>query len=140
MTCPVAAKPDYKDWFYATHNDGPVSLTVPNAAERAAYNYDPESVKGLIVLCTVMCDWGRCPAGDTNLDGLAGAGTDITTFAKMHVNGQLVTKLHRMESCVLLGSDSGPFFTKKPEDGTFELKVEMVQPGSYLRLSTMIVY
>ena len=47
-TCPVTLHPDYKDYFFAHELDGWAKLRWPNKAEKEAYSYNPNNIKGLV--------------------------------------------------------------------------------------------
>ena len=64
QACEVSVGVDYKDYFYVTSTDGWSSIMVPNDAERAAYGYEDNQLTGIIMMCFVACDWGRCLPGE----------------------------------------------------------------------------
>jgi hypothetical protein len=133
--CHVILKPDYKDFFYAHGKDGWVSITIPNNAEKEAYGYDPAVFKGMIVIFESNCDWGRCQPGDLRL------ATDFTAGNfELEVNGKHVTSLSGMAhgGNVLKGEDG--LYWKPNEEGAYELRARVIQPTSYLRLGSIILY
>ena len=133
--CHVTLKPDYKDFFYAHGKDGWVSLTMPNNAEKEAYGYDPAVFKGMIVIFTSTCDWGKCKPGDLQIP------TDfIAEKFELEVNGKRVTSISEIGQGgnVLKGEDG--VYWKPNEEGAYELRVRVTQPKSYLRLASIVVY
>jgi hypothetical protein len=94
-------KRDYKDYFMVSNKMGSATLTVPNDAERRAYSRESEKLLGIIVVCPVPCDWGRCPEGVFELDAIHN-GTLL-----MEVNDQSVTNITDFRGCSVLRGKAG---------------------------------
>ena len=136
-TCKTAINmPDYKDFFYAHEKDGLVKLTIPNKAERVAYNYDSSKMKGVVVLYMGGCDWGRCAKGDLRWEDYDEGKVEI------EVNGQAVTSvgLHHNNDYGRVCNHANGVFFKPNSDGVFEIGVKVKEPGSWFRLSTVVVF
>lgn len=132
--CEVLLKPDYKDYFYARGVHGWVHMTVPNAKEAAAYNYDPTEFKGLIVLILVGCDWGKCAEGELS------KGDYSTGKFAMTVNGEPVTELSSFGfDATLLKGEQGLYW-KPDESGKFDIGFQIKEEDTYLRVSSVILY
>ena len=137
-TCKEAINmPDYKDFFYAHAKDGWVKLTTPNNAEKKAYNYNPASVKGVIVIFEGNCDWGRCAKGDLKV---------VDDFSEgkweMKVNGKSVSSFSRFggwSAGWILKHEGGVHFLPNSE-GVFDVEVNVKEPESFLRLSSIVLY
>ena len=128
--------PDYKDFFYAHGKDGWVSLTMPNQAEKQAYNYNPSAMKGTIVIFGGGCDWGRCPPNDLNL---------IEDFEKieMEVNGKKVQAFSGTGGWgggYVLRYEDGTVRVPPNSDGVFEIRVRISDTKKFVRLSSVVLY
>jgi len=138
--CPVDVKWDYKDFFYTTQNDGWTSLTVPNKAEMEYYigegAYEPE---GVIVLCFVKCDWGKCPEGEMQTNEI------VDGQLKLEVNGVMVTNVTKLEECGILQHSTGDYHFKPNSEGQFELRVsigtaEKEGKVPFTRITSIVVF
>lgn len=129
-------KRDYKDYFMLSSKMGSATLTVPNEAERQAYCRDSKKLLGIVVLCVVPCDWGKCPEGELQLDAIEN-GT-----MKMEVNDQPVTNVTDFRGCAILRGEEGHRW-KQNDANQFVLKASIADDVnatfSYLRISSLIV-
>jgi len=138
--CPVDLKWDYKDFFYSTQSDGWTSLTVPNKAEIEYYigqgAYEPE---GVIMLCFMKCDWGRCPEGEMQWNELMDGNMTL------QVNGLVVTNFTKLDECGLLQHGTGDYHFKANSNGMFEFRVliggiaEQGKREPFARITTIVV-
>ena len=127
--------PDYKDFFYAHHKDDWVTLTIPNEAERKAYNYDPAVMKGVVVVQHAVCD-PKCLKGNLSWGDYKAGKFEI------EVNGVRVTEIgdvHDKGIVKVLNHKNGVIF--KPDlDGLFNIRFRVTEPGSFFRLSAVVVF
>jgi hypothetical protein len=137
--CPVDLKWDYKDFFYTSQDDGWTSMTVPNKSELDYYNkagkFKPE---GIVLLCFMKCDWGKCPNGDMQFDQV------LEGKLKLTVNGVAVTKFNKVSECALLQHGQGDYYFKPNDEGQFEFralveKAEEGKVGNYARITSIVV-
>eukprot|EP00980_Cylindrotheca_fusiformis_P014188 scaffold3725_cov114-Cylindrotheca_fusiformis.AAC.5 len=134
QSCEVPLRPDYKDFFYAHERDGAVKLTFPNEMEKAAYNFNPSKMKGLVILFLVECDWGKCPDGNMKAENIA-AGDVI-----VKVNGITVSSVLDIGSgCIILKNGSSVYWEQSP-NGDYEVSVKVNAADAYLRISSIVVY
>lgn len=137
--CPVDLKWDYKDFFYTHQDDGWTSMTVPNKAELDYYNKESEfKPEGIILLCFMKCDWGKCPEGELQFDEL------LQGKMKLTVNGVAVTKFNKVSECGLLQHGDGDYHFKPNNEGQFEFRalVEIAEEGkvgNYARITSIVV-
>jgi len=135
--CPFIVKPDYKDFFYVDKKDGVSKLTIPNEREKKAFHYDPSKIKGYMMVCTGVCDFGECKKSDISY-------RDVEQFKpenyEMKVNDVLVTKIVPMgEECVLLHNAKGPTFQKNSKQA-FDITVKVNADGKYMRMGAVAVF
>lgn len=127
-------RPDYKDFFYTHQSDGLVTLTVPNAKEKEAYDFDAAKMKGIVIIILSECDWGKCSEGDLKTDSIA-AGQ-----VKLSVNGIEVTSFIDIGSgCVILKHEKGISW-QPSTNGDYEIGAQVMPENSYLRISSIVVY
>ncbi len=133
--CPVTCKPDYKDAFLTSHRDGWTKLTIPNDAERRAYKYDPSQHRGVIVLVLRGCDYGKCEKGFLTAEHY-GEGK-----WEMKVNGVAVTSIVEIgfEALLVKGPGGSSYFSPKA-DGGYDIEVRVVESGSFVKVSSFILY
>ncbi len=129
-------KRDYKDYFMVSNKMGSATLTVPNDAERRAYSRESEKLLGIIVVCPVPCDWGRCPEGVLELDAIHN-GTLL-----MEVNDQSVTNITDFRGCSVLRGKAGHRWEPNGAD-QYVLKARIPDAVnatfSFFRISSIIV-
>lgn len=127
-------KPDYKDYFFA--KKGKSILSLPNEKERAAYEYDPSTVQGIIFLSFFACAWGKCAEGELRPEDFATNRTSI----EWSVNGQPVTELVDFGMGVWTLKGEEGFYWKPNANGNFDLGVSILDDTGFIRLSTIIIY
>jgi hypothetical protein len=133
-TCPVPLMIDFKDHFYANANDDWVSLVFPNKAELKAYG--PFQPKGLLTICFVLCDWGKCPPGDLQMDAVNQG------LLQISINDIPVHRVWPIanECGVLQGSEGWTFPTSK--DGQYKVAVKVSSDGqgtlAYTRITAIV--
>lgn len=132
--CPVTTIMDYKDYFYLHAREESKKLILPNDAELKAYGSDKNQLHGLIMTCFPECPWGKCPAGSVS-------GRDYFNEGKFSiaVNGVLAANLTKLHECDVLTNPDG-FLWKPNEDGRFEIKVRVLEPDSFIRISAFIIW
>jgi hypothetical protein len=133
--CPVVVKPDYKDFFYSHQRDGWVKLTFPNEAEKVAYRYSQSQFKGLLLVCFVACDWGKCPQGDIRAEHLPQGKFEMT------VNGKPVKSMVHVDGkgCYVLKGDEGVYW-QPSSNSDYEIAVLPKESDGYLRISSIVLY
>jgi hypothetical protein len=132
--CEVVLKPDYKDMFYAHQNHGLVKLTIPNEAEKAAYEYDQAKFKGFLVIWLGACDWGKCKPGELQSGDFAEGKFEVT------VNGKPVKELLSIGFDALALKGEEGLYWQASSKGDFELGFEVKEPNSFVRLSSVTMY
>jgi len=129
QTCEVPLQMDYKDFFYTTALDGWTSLTIPNDAELAAYGPDFKP-KGVLVLCFVGCNWGKCPKGNKQYEDFQ------TGELQMEVNGESVKNITRLSRCFAMQGQNGHIF-KPNKAGRYVVRARV--DSGYTRISSVII-
>lgn len=132
--CEVVLKPDYKDYFFAHYDYGWSSLTIPNEKEIAAYNYDPDKVRGLIAVVWITCDYNKCPPGSLREKHVPDGDLEIK------VNGKPVTRMigTRGDAQILKGK-SGVFWEKNAQGG-FEISFKVNVEDAHIRVSSILIF
>jgi hypothetical protein len=131
--CSVVVKPDYKDYFYAHQKDGTVKVTFPNEAEKQAYRFDQSEYKGLIGIFLGGCTHG-CESGDLKSQHFSKGMWEMT------VNGKPVTSIVKFGfGCLILQGDDGQYW-KPSANGDYEISVLVKKLGSFVRLSSVVLY
>lgn len=129
-------KRDYKDFFMVSSKMGSATLAVPNDAERRAYSRQSGKLLGIIVVCPVPCDWGRCPEGELELDAIHN-GT-----IRMEVNDLPVTNITDFRGCsALRGKDGHRWQPNGADQYVLKARIsdEVNTTFSFFRISSMIV-
>lgn len=131
--CPVAVNVDHKDSFLSKGN-GWHTLVFPNEAERRAYDYNPEELKGNVIIVFTKCDWNECE------EAYLGP-KEFKKGWKMKINGSPVTKLLDIghDAFVAKHNDGFEFLPSVDNDYKFEIKV-MGDESKYVKVSSFIVY
>jgi hypothetical protein len=131
--CPIKLKIDFKDYFYASQDDGEVKMTFPNDAELEAYG--PWEPKGLITICFNLCPWGKCPPGNLEIDDLNEQLFDIA------INGVAVTKLWSITGkCAVAEGKDGWYFAGNKQ-GRYEVSVKVAPSENtlaYTRITSIM--
>lgn len=132
--CEVTCMPDYKDFFLTSEQDGWTKLTIPNAAEKKAYRYDPSNFQGIVVLILRTCSWGKCEKGFLTA-------TDFEEKKwEMKVNGKTVVELGHIgiEALVAKGKDGIHFAPN--QDGAFDIQINVREKDSFVKVSSFVIY
>ena len=133
--CPVPLMMDYKDFFYTTEKDGWTSVTVPNDSEYEAFGGADFKPDGIVLVCFVVCDWGRCPGGNFQFPEI------LDGQLKFQVNSQPVTNMTQIGNCALLRGANEAVWTAD-EKGRFTVKT-LVAPTSkgpaYTRITSLVI-
>lgn len=135
QTCEIELNRDYKDFFFASDKMGWSTVTIPNKAELEAYGRDSQTYRGLLVMCLKYCDWGKCPAGDMQLESIQKGQVEF------EVNGVSVVNVTKFSDCGVLRGEQGHYW-KANDDGQYVLKAKVLGDGSdfsYLRISSLIL-
>jgi len=132
--CAVVLKPDYKDFFYTHSRHGKTKLTFPNEKEKHAYGYNHSEFKGVFNMWFVMCDWGKCKNGDMRPEHFAEGKFSL------FINGKPVVELVAagFENWVLKGEHGIQW--EPNGSGEFELQAEVLESGSFLRISSIALF
>jgi hypothetical protein len=132
--CPVTLKPDYKDIFLATSKDGWVKRTLPNEAEKVAYQYDPTQFKGIIVFYLRGCDWGKCENGFLKWQDYA------EKKWEMRVNGNEIPSVFDIgyDGVIAKGND-GIYFPPNAQ-GTYDIEIKVNEDDSFVKVSSFVLY
>lgn len=133
--CPVLTKVDYKDYFYANEKDGWTSMTIPNDSEKKEYG--PWNPKGYIMVCFLICDWGKCADGDVREPALKDG------KLKMKVNDVSVVELTEAGECSIMKNEDSYSF-KPDNQGKFKIDV-LVEPAEsgtkqYTKITSVVVF
>lgn len=137
--CPVPLKVDYADYFYAHGKDGWTKIVLPNDAEREAYQDDSTRFKGLIVVYFSDCYREKCDQGDLHGDNFGEGKYEI------QVNGNAVTSWARIGGITVKASGyvmkgDGGIYWKPNSNGVYEVKVRVLDPQSFVRFSSFVLY
>ncbi|VEU44807.1 unnamed protein product [Pseudo-nitzschia multistriata] len=130
------AAPDYHDYFMTHSSEGWTSLTFPNDAEQAAYNYkqNADRYKGMLIIVPRFCGFGQCE------EGFLGYREYNEGKWEMVVNGVPVTALTMMgHEAILLEHESGIVFDRNSE-GRYDLEFRVNEPNSFIKISAFIMY
>lgn len=135
FNCPVKVNVDYKDSFFSS-GDRWNSLVIPNEAERKAQNYNPEGLRGIVVVVFTSCDWDDCEEsyiGPKDFNG------DAKKW-KMKINGTPVNSLADIghNAFVAKGKEGIRFPPSPSNDYKFEIKVD--DPSKHVKVSAFVVY
>jgi hypothetical protein len=131
--CPVATLLDFKDYFYLHQREEWKKLILPNDAELKEYGSPDHVLKGMILMCFKLCDWGNCPTGT-----IVTSDFDEGKF-QMLVNGDKVTGLIPSKDCMILTNSEGNLFQPNV-DGKFEIMAKVVEPNFFMRISAFIIW
>ena len=135
QTCEVELNRDYKDYFFSSDKMGWTTLTFPNKVELEAYGRTSGEYKGILVMCLKHCDWGKCPAGDMQLEAIQKG------QVKLEINGLPVANVTKFNDCTVLRGEHGHYW-KANEDGQYTLRAKVLGDGSdfsFLRISSLIL-
>jgi hypothetical protein len=132
--CPVTCSPDAKDSFMTSYKDGWTKLSLPNNAEKKAYQYDPAQFKGIIILVLRSCDWGKCEAGFLKAEDYHDKKWE------MKVNGKEVESLVHLghEAWAANGSE-GMYFSPNSRDD-YDIEINVIETDSFLLVTSFILY
>jgi len=135
--CEVPLNLDFKDYYYANDKMGWSRLLMPNQAEMQMYGRNGTITfeRALLVVCHVLCDWGKCPQGEVN-------GHSYGKGLALKVNDVVVTNMVAFDdNCYLLKGDHGFEFSSNA-NGQFELLVQVSQTSNefmtYTRITSVI--
>ena len=138
--CDRCYRIDFKNYFYTNSHMGPSRLTVPTGAELDEYGptmVSPVFEKAVIMVCTVLCDWGKCPPGEVSHENY-GEGLHLT------VNGRPVKKMLSVQSfcSILIGeNDDHEWVPNENHQFDIEAVTTPTQDGavSYMRITAVAV-
>ncbi|KAG7362731.1 hypothetical protein IV203_026091 [Nitzschia inconspicua] len=132
--CPVTCMPDAKDSFMTHYKDGWAKISFPNTAERTAYRYDSNSLKGMLIIIFRSCDWGKCEKGflrhEEFLDGKW----------EMKVNGHEVKDLINFGHDTFAAKDSNGIYFSPNSEGIYDVEIKVNEEGGYVLVSSFIIY
>jgi hypothetical protein len=136
--CPYTLIIDYKDFFFLSSVEGWKTLSLPNDDEAKYYNVDTSEILGLIIICLIGCDWGKCKDGDLRNDFDKGPLT-------MLVNDAKVVEYTKIGICwALKGEGAFPYKWAPNAAGKYEIKARLDYPAnsgpfSFVRFSSFII-
>jgi len=140
--CEMQLEIDYKDRFYVMGNAGWFQTTLPNNAEVEAFRQTKkksEPTEGLLMMCMVACDWGRCATGYTNPDDDLNMNGTGTLF--IEVDGKPVIGTKKIGTCHFLeGKDGLKWGPGVDGRGQYELKIKLEKENSFMQISSLIVW
>lgn len=132
--CQVVCKPDYKDFFLTSDRDDWTKLTIPNEAEKKAYQYDHSQFMGIIVIALRGCDYGKCEKGFLTAENY-----DEKKW-EMKVNGKAVTSVVDIGfEGLIVKWDDGVYFPPNA-NGDYEIELRVSESGSFVKVSSFILY
>jgi hypothetical protein len=135
-SCETIVNPDYKDFFFVKEGYGWKQLVFPNPAEKQAYHFDPNKVKGYIFIVLVACPWGQCEDGVLKADDIAGTSKKW----EMKINGmEVMTLVDVGHDALMAKSKSGVQFPPS-ESGDYKIEILVNEPSSFVKVSSFIVY
>ena len=135
MDCPQA-NIDFKDFFYLGSNEGTKTMLIPNDASKEYYKVDTSKMLGMVLMCPIACDWGRCESGDLR-DRLDEGNL------RMKVNGVPVKKFdmfHESGTCMALKGAENEYKWTPNENGQFLIEAEIkARYYRFLRIGSFIL-
>ena len=140
--CEVPLNHDYKDAWIVRKDDGWMTDIYPNDAEDEVltkpYGDREKAKKGHVMMCTVGCDWGRCPPGYTHIREVIGGNLTVV------IDGTTATDSVPINpDCYVLKAEDGGYSfgagTKDGRNGQYEMKFKVNKPSGKLLLSAVIV-
>ncbi|KAG7342227.1 hypothetical protein IV203_007319 [Nitzschia inconspicua] len=133
--CPLVIAPDSKDYYFTQHGDGWRNFVIPNAATRAAYDYNPNVMKGIVIFVLFGCDWGNCPEYMLTAKDLCdGKKLDIK------INNIPVTNLTDIGNGAILAVHENGITFPQGSTGGYNLEFHVNEPKYYTKLSSVIVF
>jgi hypothetical protein len=131
--CPIPVQVDYKDYFYAHQAEDWKWLVVPNDKEMEVYVPPGYTLKGIIMICFAVCNWGKCPAGNLLAPDLE------LDKGEMLINN-IPTKMTGIDAtCGWARHADGHIFAPNSE-GRFNISARAIDTNSYFRISSIIVW
>eukprot|EP00541_Cyclophora_tenuis_P003094 CAMPEP_0116555494 /NCGR_PEP_ID=MMETSP0397-20121206/8178_1 /TAXON_ID=216820 /ORGANISM="Cyclophora tenuis, Strain ECT3854" /LENGTH=483 /DNA_ID=CAMNT_0004080771 /DNA_START=47 /DNA_END=1499 /DNA_ORIENTATION=- len=141
--CPILISIDYADYYFSGEKMGWTKLTVPTPRYAAAYTETSGKdldLKGLVMVCHVLCPWGECPDGDLSEK-------DLGKGLELRVNSKKVKDMIKLgDHCFILVPDdnnnNNKYFPAN-DRGQYRLEVLVEKTSedfeSYFRLTSLIV-
>ncbi|KAL3922048.1 MAG: hypothetical protein SGILL_002413 [Bacillariaceae sp.] len=133
MGCPVTVHPDSKDAFYANALDDWTTLTLPNQAERQAYDYDPSNFKGLFLIYFIGCDWGKCEKGLLKEAELK------EKKWEMRVNGKQVKEIKSLGFEASIAQFEDGIHVAPNSQGVFDVEIKIHEKDSFVKISGFVI-
>jgi len=136
--CEVDLNMDFKDYWIVKGKDDWKSITVPNSAEIEAYAKDGFQPAGIVMICLMKCDWGKCPEGELQKAGFADGRLQFEVNGDKIVN---MTGYDEWAQCSALRGEKNGHYHKPNEAGKFELKARIDDNNtkSFARIMSVIV-
>ena len=128
----VVVKPDYPDSWFAGWKDDWTSLTIPNAAEREFFGYDPERHRGVIIVHWKKCDWGNCPEGFLTAE-------DDGDW-EMRINSQKVSVIDIQHGGYIAKGETTGFRFEPDPDGRYTIELKIHKKNHYVELADFVLY
>lgn len=132
--CNVTLNVDFNDFFYTSSASGEGSvLILPNDEELKEYG-QIKDIQGILAICFAQCLYNKCPRGNLDQESF-----DENLF-KMSVNGWKVTNMTKLGGeCELLQHAGGSQFSPNGQ-GKFELRVQVTESKSFVRLGSVLLW
>eukprot|EP00816_Leptocylindrus_hargravesii_P013840 CAMPEP_0196806634 /NCGR_PEP_ID=MMETSP1362-20130617/6546_1 /TAXON_ID=163516 /ORGANISM="Leptocylindrus danicus, Strain CCMP1856" /LENGTH=658 /DNA_ID=CAMNT_0042180211 /DNA_START=198 /DNA_END=2174 /DNA_ORIENTATION=+ len=136
--CANATQIDFSDFFLVRGQDGPLSFVFPNSLELAYHGGEPIE-EGFIMMCMVLCPWGKCPATDIFLDAIIPVDGNHTAGLEISVNGRSVVGTKTLDQrCHFLENEHGLQWDAN-ENGQYDMKINVRKDGMHFRFTTFTV-
>jgi len=149
--CSIPLNIDHKDQFEIHQEEGLVSMQIPNNAEKSFYfindgqnNRNNEPLKGIIMLCLVRCDWGKCPRGNINNEDIAPLPTEENPvnhkeLLQIEINGVPVSSYSYVGGCHALKSEKIGYKWSTNQLNQYDIQIRILKAKSYLRISSIAI-
>ena len=140
--CEVPLNHDYKDAWIVRYSDKWMTGIYPNDAEAEVltkpYADFEKAKKGYVMMCTVGCDWGKCPPGYTHVREVIDGNLTVIIDGTMAKDSVPINP-----DCSLLKTEDGGYSfgtgTKDGRNGQYEMKFRVNKALGKLLLSAVIV-
>ena len=140
--CEFPLNHDYKDAWIVRNSDEWMTDIYPNDAEAEVltkpYADSEKAKKGYVMMCTVGCDWGKCPPGYTHIREVSDGNLTVVIDGTMAKDS-----IPLNPDCSLLKTEDGGYSfgtgTKDGRNGQYEMKFRVNKLLGKLLLSAVIV-
>ena len=133
--CPVVVNADHKDSFLSI-GDGWNELSIPNKAERKAYNYNMKELHGIVVIVFTYCRKNRCEEGDIRSRDFHGNAKKW----EMKINGVPVERLVDIDNDAFIAASKDGINFPLSRDDDYKIEIRVLHPSHHVKISSFIVY